>query len=209
MPISKRVFDVCVAAAALAVCWPIIVICAALIALLDRQPPFFGARRMCRVERPFVMWKLRTMRGRDDGLPTGGSKAHLITPLGQVLRRWHLDELPQLWNVCVGDMSLVGPRPPTAFMVGRHPEVFQRVLSTPPGITGLATVRLVHREVVLLASSKTNADLERLYTKTILHRKARLDCVYAKNPSFRLDLWILVQTLRVILSGHPPRAGYS
>ena len=84
MPVSKRLFDVILSTILLAGLFPSIAICAVLIVLFDRQSPFFAAQRMKMVDQPFVMWKLRTMRGPDDGLPTGGHKAGKVTRLGRL-----------------------------------------------------------------------------------------------------------------------------
>lgn len=140
------------------------------------------------------------MRGVDDGLPTGGGKTHMVTPLGWHLRRWRLDELPQLWNVLIGDMSLVGPRPPTKLMVHTCPALFAMMLKSPPGITGLATFKLARREGRVLGTVRTSAALERLYVTSILPQKMRFERLYAKKSSLWFDLWILGQTVRVILA---------
>ncbi|MFP7569405.1 sugar transferase [Marivita sp. S2033] len=199
-PNLKRLLDLCVALPMLLACGPLIVTCAVLIAVCDRHSPFFGAIRMRTMDEPFTMWKLRTMRGVDDGLPTGGSKVHLMTALGRFLRRWRLDELPQLWNVLIGDMSLVGPRPPTRLMVRNFPELFSQTLKSPPGITGLGTIKYTHREARVLGSARTSAEVERVYRRDILPKKMRLDRFYADRQSVGCDLWILWQTARVILA---------
>lgn len=204
MPVSKRVFDIAVSAMLLTWAAPVILFCAVLIAVIDRHPPFFRAQRMKTPETPFLMWKLRTMRGCDDGLPTGGHKALRTTRLGRVLRHWHVDELPQLWNVLIGDMSLVGPRPPTARAVSQAAERFAAVLHMRPGITGLATVTLGQEERRILATATTADELEQMYLTRVLPCKLRIEDHYRKTWSPGLDLWILASTCRVILCPSPP-----
>lgn len=205
MQASKRGFDIVVSAMLLAWAAPLILFCAVLIAVIDRQPPFFAARRMKTPQTPFSMWKLRTMRGCDDGLPTGGHKAHQTTRLGHVLRRWHIDELPQLWNVLIGDMSLVGPRPPTARAVSQAAERFAEVLRMRPGITGLATITLGPEERRILATAATLAELEQMYLTRVLPFKLGMEDHYRKTWSQGLDLWILARTCRVILCPSTPK----
>ncbi|MCL3881655.1 sugar transferase [Marivita sp. GX14005] len=209
----RYVIDALAALLLLVLLWPVIAACALLILMFDRHNPFFGAKRMNGPSRAFVMWKLRTMRGQDDGLPTGGNKSHLVTPLGRSLRRWRLDELPQLWNVVRGDMALVGPRPPTARMVARYPGAFRSLSAIRPGITGLATLRWAMREHRMLSRVGTAEELETLYATFILPRKLRIERLYTRRRSLALDLWICAQTLRLILSmgavSPLPRSGWS
>ena len=207
MPSSKRLFDVVIASVLLLFLWPLIAGLALLILCMDRHAPFFAAQRMRGVDAPFSMWKLRTMRGCDDGLPTGGTKAALITPLGQALRRWHLDELPQLWNVLVGDMSIVGPRPPTRRMVEAFHSDFAKVLSCRPGVTGLGTVMLATEERGAMRSAANHETLERIYVENILPCKLKIEAHYAAHQSFGLDVWILLKTARLILFMHSRKDG--
>lgn len=197
----KRVFDCAVALALLACLWPVIAICSGLVVLVDRQAPFFAARRVGKVCRTFTMWKLRTMTGADDGLPTGAAKADRITSLGRVLRRWRLDELPQLWNVVVGDMSLIGPRPPSQKMVNAFPRDFAQMLTVHPGITGLATVTMSREEQRVLGSAQCLSEVESIYATKILPCKLAVERYYVQHHSLALDMWILWQTVCVILRG--------
>jgi lipopolysaccharide/colanic/teichoic acid biosynthesis glycosyltransferase len=204
LPPLKRLFDIVVSSAALLWAAPLILVCAALIVLWDRQSPVFAAQRMKTAQTRFVMWKLRTMRGVDDGLPTGGSKACRTTGLGRTLRKWHLDELPQLWNVLVGDMTLVGPRPPTAHAVSQYPEDFAHILQMRPGMTGLATVAMGREERHALAAVSTLAEVEHVYMTHVLPCKLKIERQYLETWSMGLDLWILFRTLGVILSLQAP-----
>lgn len=138
---TKRVFDVAAALAGLVVLWPAFVIAGALILLEDGRPVLFRQTRVGRDERLFVLWKFRSMRKDTGSVPTHLASARSVTAVGRWLRRTKLDELPQLWNVLRGEMSLVGPRPclPTQSDVI---EARRRrgALSLQVGITGLAQV---------------------------------------------------------------------
>ncbi len=134
MTVGKRVFDVLLAL----VLSVLLLVPAGMIAVWilvsDGRPIFHRSERMRSPSRAFQLWKFRTMRvvAQDSGV-SGGDKAARITPTGRVLRRSRLDEIPQLWNVLVGDMSFVGPRPPLRRYVERFPALYSRVLQSRPG----------------------------------------------------------------------------
>jgi lipopolysaccharide/colanic/teichoic acid biosynthesis glycosyltransferase len=125
-----------------------------------------------------------------------------------VLRRWRLDELPQLWNVLRGDMSFVGPRPPLRRYVEAFPELYADVLRARPGITGLATLIYHAEEERLLAPCRTAAETEAVYVRRCVPRKAQLDLIYAARRDLCLDLWIMFATVfrrLPVVPGHPRR----
>ena len=107
----KRTVDLIVSVLGLLIASPVLLVLAVAVRLTSDGPAFFRQARVGRDEKPFVCLKLRTMRSGTPSVPTHHAPAAATTPLGVVLRRWKLDELPQLWNVLVGEMSLVGPRP--------------------------------------------------------------------------------------------------
>ncbi len=131
-------------------------------------------------DRPFRLIKLRTMRsdGANGGV-TGGDKAGRVSGFQRLLRRSRMDEVPQLWNVIRGDISLVGPRPPLRQYVQAYPELYARVLQSRPGITGLATLIYHRHEERLLARCRTAAETDAVYRRRCIPRKARLDLIYA------------------------------
>ncbi|MFP7672440.1 sugar transferase [Marivita sp. S0852] len=200
MRVSDRLFDICVAGVSLLLTWPIIILCMICIAICDRHPPIFGARRMKGANQPFTMWKLRTMRGSDDGLPTSASKASEITRLGFVLRQLRLDELPQLLNVLKGDMRIVGTRPPTPRMVCQYPDRFETILRDLPGITGDGTLKTRILERRLLDHTSTVPAVETVYVDHILRQRVSIDLAYARKRTAVSDIFIVLQTLRMILS---------
>jgi lipopolysaccharide/colanic/teichoic acid biosynthesis glycosyltransferase len=179
---------------------PVLLMCVVLILVIDRQPPLFAAQRLKAGCRSFRMWKLRTMRGADDGLPTGAEKTRRITRMGVVLRRLRLDELPQIWNVLLGDMNFIGPRPPTPAAAAQFPEEFEKMLAIAPGMTGLGTVSLALEEQRIMASSSSLSELEVTYVTRILPCKFEIERYYRDHKSIWLDCWIMWKTLAVILA---------
>ncbi|MBZ8118812.1 sugar transferase [Roseovarius sp. LXJ103] len=193
---SKRAFDIALALLLGLLTLPLMAILTALILITDGAPALYRSERMRTPEQSFGMLKFRTMMpaGDDTGV-TGGDKRHRITRLGHLLRRTHLDELPQLWNVLVGEMSFVGPRPPLRQYVQAAPLIYRDVLRMRPGITGLASARLDRREARLLAASSSAAETEAIYLRRCVPVKARLDRIYAARRNFCWDLVILWQTV--------------
>jgi lipopolysaccharide/colanic/teichoic acid biosynthesis glycosyltransferase len=199
----KRLLDILVSGTALLVLGPVLLA----IALWVRRDSAGGAlyrqERVGRHGRLFTIYKFRTMRaGADRSGPaiTVGEDAR-ITLAGHWLRHSKLDELPQLFNVLKGDMSLVGPRPEVPRYVALYPsELHAIVLSVRPGITDLASIAF-RNESVLLAQS---ADPERTYVEEILPAKLDYAARYAQNHSTWLDLQILARTVAAVL--RPDRA---
>lgn len=195
MPAWKRALDLVAALAGLALLWPLLLGLALLLLLCQGRPVLYLSERMRGPDDPFRLWKFRTMRPDpgDRGV-SGGDKLHRVTAPGRVLRRWRLDELPQLWNLLRGDITLVGPRPPLRRYVEARPALYARVLACRPGLTGLATIRFHVREAALLAPCRSAAETERVYLARCVPAKARLDLFYAARRSLVLDLWILSRT---------------
>ena len=129
--------------------------------------------------------------------PTDGDPRQ--TAVGKILRRFHLDELPQILNVIRGDISLVGPRPPLRIYVDAFPALYERVLRSRPGITGLASLRYHATEERLLAACRSPEETDAVYRRRCVPRKAALDMLYQRHASVGLDLWILAQTMRAVL----------
>jgi lipopolysaccharide/colanic/teichoic acid biosynthesis glycosyltransferase len=152
--------------------------CALAVGLTSRGGVFFTQDRVGMHGIPFRVWKFRTMTAGDNPVFPDAS---LITPIGRVLRRTSLDELPQLLNVAFGDMSIVGPRPTLQYQVDRYDERQRRRLDVRPGLTGLAQV---NGRNALSWSDRIDWDLR-----------------YVEEQSWRLDLSILGRTLRAMVSG--------
>jgi lipopolysaccharide/colanic/teichoic acid biosynthesis glycosyltransferase len=200
----KRLFDLALAAILGLVLAPVLAVLLLALLLTSGRPLFYASERMHSPDRPFRLWKLRTMTvsAADSGV-SGGDKAHRITPMGRFLRRSRLDEIPQLWNVLRGEMSFVGPRPPLRQYVELRPELYRRVLAARPGITGLATLRFHRREERLLAACRDAAETDRVYVARCIPRKAELDLIYLRRQSVCLDVAILWETLRRAAGARP------
>ena len=125
-----------------------------------------------------------------------------ITATGHVLRRYRLDELPQLWNILRGDISFVGPRPPLRHYVEKFPELYAEVLTSRPGITGMATLAFHRREEQLLAPCRTADETEEVYCRRCVPRKARLDLIYAQRRTLCSDVKLMFATVFRRISLH-------
>jgi len=189
---TKRALDVALASAVLAATWPLIGLAGVAVVLDSRGPMFYRSRRVGRFGRPFDLLKLRTMADRQSAsapLVTAGDDLR-ITRVGHWLRRTKIDELPQLWNVLVGDASLVGPRPEVQRYIDRHAEAYREILSARPGLTDRATLAFVDEEA-LLADQQ---DPEDYYVREVMPKKIALYLDYVRNPSLREDARIVALT---------------
>jgi undecaprenyl phosphate N,N'-diacetylbacillosamine 1-phosphate transferase len=180
----KRAFDLVASLLSLLVVLPILAVCGILIKLDSPGPVFFRQERLGRNGRPFRVWKFRTMVENAETLGAGlyaEENDPRYTRIGPSLRRFSLDELPQVLNVLEGSMSIVGPRPLPEVIVSSYPEEFQTILKVKPGITGLSQVSGRNE----LARS----------------RRLELDMFYAENWSLWLDLQIMIKTVWVVATG--------
>jgi lipopolysaccharide/colanic/teichoic acid biosynthesis glycosyltransferase len=196
MTLAKRLMDIVLALALallLAVPFGLLVL---YLLWTEGRPVFYVAERMRAPGRPFALWKLRTMSvvPPEAGV-SGGDKKNRITATGRFLRRSRLDEVPQLWNVIKGDMSFVGPRPPLRLYVERFPEIYNQVLQSRPGITGLATLVYHRHEEKLLASCHTPEETDAVYSRRCVPRKAQIDLIYQRRRNLWMDLGLMALTL--------------
>lgn len=190
---SKRVFDVTVTVLGMLVAVPLMVGIAALIAVMSGFPVFFRQERVGRNGIPFQIVKFRTMvrdAERQGGQITVGYDRR-ATRVGGWLRRTKLDELPQLFNVLKGDMSLVGPRPEVLRYVEQYTEAQREVLRLTPGITDPASIKFRDEAEVLA----TYREPEAAYRGVILPEKIRLNLEYAKGRTLISDIGILLKTI--------------
>lgn len=190
----KRVFDLLLAATGLLVVAPLLLAVAACIWLTDGAPVFYRQLRVGKNGRPFRIWKFRTMVRNADQL---GSELTVgrdprITRIGSWLRKTKLDELPQLWNVMVGEMSMVGPRPEVPYYVDQYTDQQRGVLELRPGITDPASVRFFDESAILGTAESS----EEMYVRVIMPEKIRLNLEYARRSSLRTDLGIILSTLK-------------
>ncbi len=198
---AKRLFDICFALLGGLLLSPLLLLTAVVVLCRDGRPVLFRQRRVGLEGRPFRIVKFRTMVPRAEALGGGVTQDGdpRITRLGRLLRKTKLDELPQLWNVLMGDMSFVGPRPEVPRYADHYTAEQKRVLRLKPGITDLASI-LYRREEELLSG---RPDVERFYLEEILPRKIRLNLAYARHASLWEDVKII---LRTILPGIPCRS---
>jgi lipopolysaccharide/colanic/teichoic acid biosynthesis glycosyltransferase len=188
----KRTFDIVASLILLIVVAPLFVVIAVLIKVTMPGPVFYKGTRIGRFGRPFRMWKFRSMVVDADRLgasSTAGDDPRL-TAFGSWMRRYKIDELPQLVNVLLGDMSLVGPRPQVEWAVARYSEEERLVLSVRPGVTDLASLRFANEAEILQGST----DPDRDYLERIHPEKMRLALQYVRTRSFAGDLAILART---------------
>lgn len=191
----KRLLDFVAAALGLIVLSPLLVVLSVLIWLQDSHSPFYIASRMGRGERPFRMVKFRSMVIRADlsGVDSTAGDDPRITSLGKFIRRFKLDEIPQLWNVFKGEMSLVGPRPNVERETDLYTADEKRLLSVRPGITDLASIVFADEGEILQGS--VDPDLK--YNQVIRPWKSRLGLLYVDAaPSFARDLKVIALTVR-------------
>ncbi len=194
--VLKRLLDMTVAAAGLLVLSPLLAVVALLVRLTSRGPVFFRQERMGRDFRPFRIYKFRSMvedAPRKGNSVTFGADPR-ITRLGRFLRATKIDELPQLINVLLGDMSLVGPRPEVRKYVEMFRDDYEEILRVRPGITDPASIKY-RNESELLGRVE---DPENEYIARVLPEKIRLAKEYAQNSSLWLDLMIILKTIHVV-----------
>jgi len=197
--LGKRMFDITVAVFLLLLVLPLFPIIALLIKLSSPGPVFFVHERIGCGGRVFRMLKFRTMthvKARNFTVLTRNGDQR-VTNLGWHLRRWKLDELPQLFNVIRGDMSFIGPRPHISRLLGHSPDL-RHFLSLRPGITGFATMLFRHEENTLPRLS--GEELERFYIANVLPEKIHMELRYAQNASLTSDLLIILRTADQIFS---------
>ena len=190
-PRLKRPFDIVVAGLGIAVLSPLVGAIAAAIKLDSPGPVMYRATRSGRDGHPFTMYKFRTMQERRDahGPKITTHADHRVTRVGRLLRPSRLDELPQLWNVLRGDMSLVGPRPEDPHYVELYSPDDRLVLSARPGVTSLAALLYRDEERLLIGDG-----WERVYVEQVMPAKLAIDRAYVERQSVWLDLKILVAT---------------
>lgn len=192
----KRLVDILLSFISLAILSPLLVIVAVLVALDSKGGILYKQLRVGKDGEEFYLYKFRSMtRGADNkGLLTVGSQDKRITRVGYYLRKYKLDELPQLFNVLIGNMSLVGPRPEVKKYVQLYTDEQLQVLFVKPGITDYASIEYFN-ESELLAQSK---DPEKTYVEDIMSEKLRLNMKYIHDQSLLVDAQIILRTLRRI-----------
>lgn len=201
-PGLPRALEAVVAGAGLLILSPLLILVALAVALSSRGPLIFRQERIGRGGKPFTFYKFRSMVSSASGVPLTASGDRRVTPVGKVLRKLKLDELPGFWNVLKGDLSLVGPRPEVPRYVDLDDPLWRQVLQSRPGITDPVTLRLRNEEELLGA---LEGDPEAFYRQSLLPFKLRGYRNYLMRRSWRSDLWVLWNTfLGVVFPGRNP-----
>jgi lipopolysaccharide/colanic/teichoic acid biosynthesis glycosyltransferase len=196
--VVKRTIDLIVAGLALVVLAPLFLVIALLIVLDSPGPVFYRADRVGFRGRPLRMLKFRKMRPDAAGGPLTVAGDERLTRLGRWLVRTKLDELPQLWHVLRGEMSLVGPRPESPGFVERFRTDFDVILGVRPGLTGFTQIAFAREGCIL-----DPRDPGGHYVRALLPQKVDLDRLYASRPSTRRDLQILLATIITLVLRQP------
>ncbi len=187
---KKRLFDLFAVTLGLLMIWPLLLIIVVLVLVIDGRPVFFRQWRVGRGGNLFRMYKFRTMKVAGGSSLTIGADMR-ITRLGGLLRKLKLDELPQLFNVLKGEMSLVGPRPEVEEFVAMYSPEQRKVLELLPGITDPASLKYIDESEVLARASDPRA----FYVQTVMPDKIRLNLEYAERAGVISDLHLIFQTV--------------
>lgn len=195
-PKVKRLFDATFSALGIVFLSPLLAIVALSIKLTSKGPVIYRQVRLGRQKIPFHLYKFRTMGIADaEGLKFTTLDDPRVTKVGRYLRKFKLDELPQLINVLKGDMSFVGPRPELPEFAEHFPDAFQKILEVRPGVTDLASIKF--RDESKLIESGT--DVERIYLEKILPKKLAYNMEYLEKRGFFYDLSLIFRTLYAII----------
>jgi len=192
----KRLFDIVFSAFFLILLFPLLLLLIIWVALDSKGPVFFRQVRVGRHNQDFTLLKFRTMHPNAEkkGMITVGMKDPRITHAGIFLRKYKLDELPQLLNVFAGDMSFVGPRPEVRKYVDLYNDEQQQVLSVRPGLTDYASIEYARENEIL----ETYPDPEKAYIDIVMPAKLKLNLKYIREQSFMTDVKIIFKTVRKI-----------
>ncbi|MDP1808297.1 MAG: sugar transferase [Actinomycetota bacterium] len=204
----KRAFDFVLAIAGLLVLSPVLFLIYILVLVFDGRPGIFVQTRVGRRGRLFSLYKFRTMRPDNRELLVTSRDDQRVTTLGQHLRRYKLDELPQLLNVLKGEMSFVGPRPEVPKFVELFKAEYETILTIRPGVTDLASIIFKDESALLNAGGR---DSEREYIDKVLPIKIRHNLEYVKKHGFFTDLSLIIKTVAAMVrrsgSTENPSAG--
>lgn len=193
----KRLFDIIASGLGLIVLSPLFAVLAVWIKADSKGPVFYRQTRVGRNNRDFRLYKFRSMRPDSDklGLITVGGHDPRVTRSGYYIRKYKLDEFPQLINVFIGDMSLVGPRPEVRKYVDMYTPEQMRVLSVRPGITSLASIRYRNENDILAAAE----DPDKCYIEKVMPDKIAIDLEYVSKAGLWTDVKLIFGTFKAII----------
>jgi len=193
----KRCFDIVLSLTAIIILLPLFLIIAIAISLDSRGGVLYKQKRVGKDNRDFYLYKFRSMYtgSEKSGLLTIGGKDPRVTPVGCFIRKYKIDELPQLFNIIKGDMSFVGPRPEVRKYIAKYTTDQMRVLEVKPGLTDLASLEYLDESEILAHS----ANPEELYINKIMPDKLALNMKYIEQQSFMFDVGLLLKTIKKIV----------
>ena len=193
---TKRSFDIIMSALGMFCLSPLLLLLSLAIILNSGFPVFYFHKRIGKGGHAFKLIKFRTMRTNSKGLQITLDKDPRITGIGSLLRKYKLDELPQLLNIFFGQMSFVGPRPEVRKYVELYTAEEKKIISIKPGLTGLDSLNYSQESELL----KNTIDPEHTYITEILPEKIKLNLVYLEKRSFGYDISIILATIKKIFS---------
>lgn len=196
MDVSKRAMDLSLSVLGIAVLWPLLLACGIAVKISSPGPVLYLGKRTGQFGKPFKIFKFRSMQidAESVGGSTTGESDPRITRIGAYLRKYKLDELPQLFNVLIGDMSFVGPRPEVEEYTNQYSSEEQKILDVRPGITDLSSLKFNDLQQIV---GDENPD--EVFQRDVLPQKNALRLQYAKEHNIFMDLKILVMTMAVIV----------
>ncbi|MBC8147676.1 MAG: sugar transferase [Bacteroidetes bacterium] len=194
----KRTFDIIASFIGIIICLPFLIVISVIVIFDSKGGAFYKQRRVGRNNQDYILFKFRTMKSNAEkgGLITIGKRDNRITGVGLFLRKFKLDELPQLLNVLKGDMSIVGPRPEVRKYVEMYDYNQMKVLSVRPGLTDYSSIEYINENEIL--GNVENP--EEVYINEIMPSKLKLNLKYIKEKSFAVDLKIIFNTIGKIFS---------
>jgi lipopolysaccharide/colanic/teichoic acid biosynthesis glycosyltransferase len=197
--LARRVLDIMVAVAVLGLVWPVFLVLAAATRLSTGGTAIYRQRRVGQGGIPFTLYKFRTMRARMTGPEVTAPGDDRVTRLGGLMRKTSIDELPQMVNVLLGHMTLVGPRPESVGLAQRYPKELWFVFRYRPGVTGPCQV-LVRDEKVLGWA----ADVEKFYLTKLLPHRVDMDLAFLKDPTLARTVgWLVITFLYLVRTAKP------
>jgi lipopolysaccharide/colanic/teichoic acid biosynthesis glycosyltransferase len=189
--ISKRAFDIVFSLIGLLILSPVLALTGICVRLSSRGPALFRQERTGRYGKPFTIYKFRTMVLNHGGSSVSVKGESRITRLGSVLRKLKIDELPELWNILIGDMSFVGPRPDMPEYASRLQGEQREILSVRPGITSPASLKYAREEEIL----STVSDPLKHFDEVIWPDKMEMNLRYVRSRTFIGDLILIIRTV--------------
>ena len=197
--IAKRMFDLFFSLIGIIITIPILILISIMVKLTSKGPIIFKQERVGKNKKIFYMYKFRTMTDCDDRASDRQVTVindQRITRIGRILRKYKIDELPQLYNVLKGDMSFVGPRPEVKKYVKFYEEEYDEILKIKPGITDLASIEYIDENTIISKYS----DPEKVYIEEVLPKKLMLNKRYIEEMSIKNDILLILKTIKKIIN---------